>query len=351
MKKPLQLLALGAATVILVGCAQGADTVENAAETNAARGEVVKIAVHDSFPNEKFAEMASAATGHKVEVVTLGGEELPGQLVLSKEAPVADAFFGVNNYYASQLVNADVVEPYQAKLPAGAEKFVFDDKGSLTPITDSTVCMNSDPAWFKDKNLAEPETYADLLKPEYKDLAAVIDPHDATGIAFLAGTISEFGEDGYLDYWKQLRDNGAKIEAGWSDAYYGQFTQGGEGGQRPLVLSYASSPAYTVNEENTETNSRALLETCSSVIEYAGVLKGAKNPEGAKQVLDYMLSDEFQSIISDEMYVYPVSKTGKIPEVWEKFAPIPTTRHDLDAAEIDAKRETWLRDWDAAIKG
>lgn len=349
VKNSLKLVTVGAAAALLVGCAKAADPQPASAEKTAS--DTVKIAVHDNFPNDEFAQAASKATGLNVEVVSLGAEELPGQLVLTKDAPVADLFFGVNNFFASQVVEGGVVEPYKAALPAGVEKFNYDDKGSLTPITDSTVCMNSDPAWFVEKGIAEPKTYQDLLKPEYKDQIALIDAHDATGMAFLAGTIAEFGEDGYLDYWKQLQANGARIEAGWSDAYYGQFSQGGEGGTLPLVLSYASSPAYTVSEDGSKTTSKALLDTCSSVVEYAGLVKGSKNLENAKKVLAYMLTEEFQNTIADTMYVYPVNPKATVPDSWNQFAPIPSTRHDLDAAEISAKRETWLRAWSEAVNG
>lgn len=339
-------VALAAATVVLglalSGCAG------SGGDDSATASKEVTIVVHDSFPKDDFERAASEATGYDVKVVSAGdGGELTNKLVLTKGAPIADAFFGVDNIFGSRLADQGVTEPYTPeRLPAGAEDFALDDTGSLTAVDLGATCVNVDTAWFADRGLAEPASYRDLAKPEYRDLTVLLDPTaSSTGASFLVGTVAEFGEDGFADYWQSLVDNGARIEQGWSDAYYGQFTQGGGSGTRPIVVSYASSPAFTANDAGTESATRALLDTCSNQIEYAGVLKGAANPEGAKAVVDYLVSEEFQATIPDSMYMYPVDSEVAVPEAWAKFAPMPSREqaHDLPAAEIDRGREGWLR--------
>ena len=118
------------------------------------------------------------------------------------------------------------------------------------------------------------------MKPAYKDL--FVTPGATTsspGLAFLLATIAAYGEDGWQDYWTRLMANGTKLTQGWSDAYEVDFTQGGGGGDRPIVLSYDSSPAFTVDGQGGTTTS-ALLDTCFRQVEYAGVLAGAREPRG-----------------------------------------------------------------------
>ncbi|MBC9943297.1 thiamine ABC transporter substrate-binding protein [Leucobacter sp. cx-328] len=329
-----------------------------------AKSNDVTIIVHDSFVDgPEFEAAASAATGYDVKVVTAGdGGELTNKLVLTKNAPIADAFFGVDNTFASRLVENEVVDAYEPQdMPASAIQHALATDGApagnadrqfaMVGIDRGATCMNIDPAWFAEKQLAEPVTFEDLAKPEYQGLTVLIDPlSSSTGASFLASTVAAFGEDGYNAYWQSLVDNDARVAQGWDEAYYGQFTQGGEG-TYPIVLSYSSSPAWTVTEDGKATTTKALLETCSTQVEYAGVLNGAANKEGAEAVVDYLLSFEFQQQIPDAMYMYPVDEAVEMPEAWASFAPMPTAEqsHDLLPAEIEAGRETWLKQISATL--
>src|SRR5690606_7367252 len=185
------------------------------------------------------------------------------------------------------------------------------------------VCINADLGWFAENDLDLPQTLEDLADPAYRDLLVVTNPATSSpGLAFLLATIGAFGEDGWQDYWEQLRDNGVKVAAGWSDAYYVDFSGSDGEGPRPLVLSYASSPSAEVDEATGESRTVALLDTCFRQVEYAGVLANADNPEGAQLLLDFMLGDDFQAEIPDQMYGFPLSSTVELPQAWASFAPL-----------------------------
>src|SRR3546814_19361882 len=85
-------------------------------------------------------------------------------------------------------------------------------------------------------------------------------------MACLLATIAEYG-DQWPAYWKKLMANGAKLTQGWSDAYEGDFTGASDKGKRPIVVSYDTSPAFTVTDGGTTTTA-ALLDTCFEQIEY-----------------------------------------------------------------------------------
>ena len=159
-------------------------------------------------------------------------------------------------------------------------------------------------------------------------------------MAFLLTTIAAYGDE-WPDYWEDLVGNGAKITKGWEDAYNVDFTF--SGGERPIVLSYDSSPAFTVADGKSSTG--ALLDTCFEQVEYAGVIEGADNPEGGQELVEFLVGPEVQAALPTSMYVFPVVEGVELPKEWAEFATRPTDPYAVDPAEVTANRETWLREW------
>ena len=241
-----------------------------------------------------------------------------------------------------------MLAPYTSGAPAAkdAGAYAVDTSSSLTAVDFGDVCINVDHTWFTAHSLAEPVTLEDLAKPAYKDLLVV--PNAATsspGLAFLLATIGRFGADGWPAYWTSLQANGLKVDDGWSDAYETDFTGGGGNGTRPIVLSYASSPPFTVPASGGAPTTGALLGTCFRQVEYAGVLAGAKNPVGAQKLLDFLLSDAVQADIPGSMYMYPVSTSVELPTDWVTWAPLATTPFVVAPADIAKNRDTWVKAW------
>ena len=146
-------------------------------------------------------------------------------------------------------------------------------------------------------------------------------------------------------------DNGARLTSGWSDAYEVDFTAGGGDGDRPIVLSYSSSPPFTIPEGGDEPTTSALLDTCFRQVEYAGVLAGAENPEGAQALVDFMVGEEFQSALPENMYVFPVDESVELPELWEQWAETAEDPIEVDPAEIAENRDDWIREWSDLTSG
>ncbi len=338
------MLALG----LLAACgSSGSDAPSGATNPDS---KTLVVATHDSWAmsDDILAEFESK-TGITVKVQPQGDAgQLTNRLVLTKGSPLADGVYGIDNSFASRAVDEGVLAAYSsAALPDSAEKFRLDGPAAqqLTPVDYSDVCVNVDKTWFAEKELAAPTTLDDLTDPAYKDL--FVTPGATTsspGLAFLLATISAKG-DGWQDYWTRLMANGAKLTAGWSDAYEVDFTAGGGKGDRPIVTSYSSSPPFTIPEGGSEPTTSALLDTCFRQVEYAGVLKGAKNPRGMERFIDFMLGREFQAALPDNMYVYPVDASVDLPEAWAAHAPVSPDPYVVDPAEITSNRATWLREW------
>ncbi len=341
--------------LVLAGCSTLGGSDSTASEPSpTAPGEVggrVVMVTHESFNLPKRLVTAFEAESG-IDLVTRSAGDagtLTAKLSLTQDNPTGDLAFGVDNTFASRPLDESVFAAYEPTLPAGAEEFALEEGGDrLTPIDVGHVCVNIDTTWFDKQAVAPPETLADLADPTYADL--MVTPGASTssvGMAFLLSTIAAYGDE-WPDYWTRLLDNGTKVVDGWEDAYYGDFTQGGEGA-RPIVVSYDSSPAFTVPKGGGESTTAALLDTCFRQVEYAGVLEGADNPAGAEAVIDWLLSDKVQAALPTAMYVFPVSDQVEVPADWAAYAVPPTTPLSVPPADIAANREQWLADWTDVI--
>lgn len=323
--------------------------------TEPTRAEHLTVLTHESFAlSEEIKKQFENDTGISVTYVAQGDAgSLVNQLILTKDAPLGDVVFGIDNTFAGRAEQAGVLVPYtDAALPAGAEEFTSGTGDLLTPIDFGDVCVNADTGWFEKQKLKVPQTLADLADPAYKDLLVVENPASSSpGLAFLAATVGAEGEDGYLAYWEKLKANGVKVAKGWTEAYTGDFSGSSGKGPRPLVVSYATSPAFEVDEGATTSRTQALLQTCFRQVEYAGVLKDSLNEVGARKFIDYLLTKGVQSEIPEQMYMYPVDREVELPADWVKFAPLAQKPIQVDAAALADKREDWIKAWTATVLG
>ncbi len=352
-RRTLAGAVVGLAAVALTGCSLAGDG--GSADDDATAAGTVVLITHDSFAmSEEVLAAFTQETGLTVDVRALGDAgSMVNQLVLSKDAPLGDVVFGVDNTFASRALDEGIVAAYESPA-AGPEVDALapDGSGRLTAIDTGDVCVNVDHEWFADAGIPEPVTLEDLAKPEYRDLLVVQDPASSSpGLAFLLATIGAFGDGGWEQYWADLRANGVKVAAGWTDAYTIDFSGSSGEGPRPLVVSYASSPPYEVPEGSDVAPTGALLDTCFRQVEYAGVLEGAANPDGAQQLVDFMLSTAFQEAIPEQMYVYPASAEATLPESWVAFAPQATAPFEVAPEDIAANREAWVERWTDIVIG
>jgi len=341
------LAAFATLAVLAAGCSLGTDGSQESSGSDGPSKDVegsgkVVLVTHNSFDlPKKLVRKFEADTGYTL-VHTPGGDggELTSKVQLTEGDPLGDVVFGIDNTFAAGVLGSEALESYEADLPAGADAYRLPDDAEhlLTPIDTGNVCVNIDDAWFAEHRVEPPTSLQDLTAPEYRGLFVTPAATTSTpGFSFLLATIGAFGDD-WTTYWKDLLANDAKIVKGWEDAYYVDFSY--SGGDRPIVVSYDTSPAYTVDGDTSSTS--ALLDTCFRQVEYAGVLAGAKNPEGARAVIDWLLSPEVQAALPTSMYVYPVDAEAKLPEEWARFAVQPEETFEVSADDIAEHRREWL---------
>lgn len=314
----------------------------------------VVLATHDSFAmSEEVLDAFRDETGITIDVRRLGDAgALTNQLVLTKDSPVADLAYGVDTTFASRALDEDVFAAYRgAGADKGPQRYAIGDGERLTAVDVGDVCLNVDPAALAARGVPEPASLADLTRPEYTNLLVVEDPATSSpGLSFLLGTIATLGEDGWQDYWRTLTERGLLVVSGWEEAYTQEFSGSSGKGDRPIVVSYASSPAAEIGDDG-KPRTRALLDTCFQQVEYAGVLDGAANTEDARRVMDFLLSPEFQEQVPEQMYVYPSRSDVELPAAWQQAAPQPEAAATMDPADIAKNRERWIDEWRALVQG
>ena len=316
------------------------------------------VMTHDSFAVSE-AVIAAFETENQARVVFLAAGDAGAVLtkaILTRQAPLADVLYGVDNTFLSRALEAELFEAYDSPLLSGIpEQFILDPEKRVVPVDYGDVCINYDRAYFSEHGLPVPASLDELLRPEYRGLLVVENPStSSTGLAFLLASVASFGDPGYLEFWAGLRDNGVLVVDGWDTAYYTQFSASSGRGPQPMVVSYASSPAAEVvspTHLSTAPPSTSILApgTCFRQIEFAGILRGTPERELAERFLDFLLDVRFQEDLPLQMFVYPVNPQASVPPVFLQWAGNPDQPADLDPQLIDANRERWIQAWSDVI--
>ena len=333
---------------LLVSC-----TSQETATPQSTEPQTLTVMTHDSFAvSEAVVKSFEEANNAKIVFLQSGDAgAVLNKAILTKDAPLADLLFGVDNTFLSRALEADIFEAYDSPaLQEISDEFKLDSSNRALPVDYGDVCINYDKAYFAEKNLAVPKNLEDLPNPEYTELLVVENPAtSSTGLAFLLATIAHYG-DGFTDYWSALKENGVVVVDGWETAYYTNFSGSSGHGPQPMVVSYGSSPAAEVvfaetPPDDAPTASIIGPDTCFRQIEFVGILKRTERRALAEKFVDFMLSKQFQEDMPLQMFVYPVNPTAALPEEFVKYAQIPEQPASLSPDEIAANRDRWIQEW------
>jgi thiamine transport system substrate-binding protein len=315
--------------------------------------ETITVMTHDSFSISEEV-VRSFEEANNAEVVFLPGGDAGSVLnraILTRDAPLADLLFGVDNTFLSRALEEDIFESYDSPvLNEIPDTFMLDASNRALPVDYGDVCINYDKAYFEENNLAVPQSLEDLTKPEYEGLLVVENPAtSSTGLAFLLGTVAHYG-DSFTEYWQALKENGVVVVDGWETAYYTSFSGSSGRGPQPLVVSYGTSPAAEVIYAETPlddapTASITGPDTCFRQVEFVGILKGTRHRALAEKFVDFMLGQQFQEDVPLQMFVYPVNPHAALPEEFTKYAQAPEQTAQLDPNVIAENRDAWIQAW------
>ncbi|MGW1159627.1 thiamine ABC transporter substrate-binding protein [Streptomyces sp. NPDC002519] len=367
-RRQFAAVAAGLGLVTLSACGSSGSTGASGGDPK-----TVTLVSHDSWAASKSVIAAfEKESGYRVKVLTDGDAgQAVNKAILTKDNPQGDVFFGVDNTLLSRALDNGLFQPYAAKGldRVGAQYQLDRDKHRVTPIDYGDICVNYDKKYFADHKLAPPASFDDLTKPAYRNLLVTENAATSSpGLGFLLGTAARYGDGGtsrsggagsgggWQGYWKKLKDNGVKVVDGWEQAYEQEFSGSAAGrkagGDRPLVVSYASSPPAEVvyaSPRPTTAPTGVATGTCFRQIEFAGLLSNAHNPQGAKAFLDFLISRRFQEDMPLNMFVYPVVQGARVPAEFTEFGPAAKNPETMAPAQIAANRDQWVRSWTSLV--
>lgn len=333
--------------LLLAACAPESTT------TPATGPETITVMTHDSFSISEEV-VRSFEEANNADVVFLPGGDAGSVLnraILTRDAPLADLLFGVDNTFLSRALEEDIFASYDSpELDEIPDIFKLDTTNRALPVDYGDVCINYDKAYFAENNLSVPQSLEDLTKPEYEGLLVVENPAtSSTGLAFLLATVAHYG-DSFTDYWQSLKENGVVVVDGWETAYYTNFSGSSGRGPQPMVVSYGTSPAAEMIYAETPlddapTASITGPDTCFRQIEFIGILKRTRQRALAEKFVDFILGQQFQEDVPLQMFVYPVNPHAALPEEFTKYAQAPEQTAQIAPDVIAENRDAWIQAW------
>lgn len=366
----LVILILG--VILLAACGEGVSSLTPTTAGASPDGETtpgettpaeegarsLTVMTHDSFAvSEPVIRQFEEENNVDLSIIQAGdaGATL-NRAILSKGSPLADVYYGVDNTFLSRALEADIFEPYDSpQLGNIPDAYQLDAEHRALPVDFGDVCINYDKSYFEENDLPVPQTLEDLTNPEYRGLLVVESPATSSpGLAFMLATIAHFGEDGYLQYWEDLRNNDVVVVNDWETAYYTNFSGSSGAGPQPMVVSYGSSPVAEVvfaEQPLDEAPTASIVgpDTCFRQIEFVGILQGTQQRALAEAFVDFMLSETFQEDMPLQMFVFPVNQNAELPEPFVQFAQMPEQPATLDPGQIASNRETWIQSWNDTV--
>jgi thiamine transport system substrate-binding protein len=337
----------------------GQGPIETAPATTIADASgALRVVTHDSFAvSEDVLKAFEDRTGIQVELISDGDAvEVVNKAILTKDDPQADVLFGIDSNTLTKAFDAELFEPYESPgLSTVDASYQLDDEHRVTPVDHGDVCLNYDKAWFASEGVAPPTSMDDLTGEAYAGTLVTENPATSTpGLAFLLATVAKYGPDGWQSYWKDLRANEVSVVDGWETAYYTSFSGSSGKGDRPIVVSYATSPPFEVidlDPQPAEAPTAVIEDSCFRQVEFAGVLSDTERPAAARAFIDFLLSTAFQDDLPEQMYVLPVSSAATVPETIAKYSVDPSDPLSLPADEISADSATWVDEWTRTVLG
>ena len=313
--------------------------------------EELRVLVHKSFalPKPLLAQFETDA-GVKLSLIQAGDAvEMLNKLILTRAHPIADVVFGIDNALVAKAEASGVLEPHGKTAPAGSAMPVW---AQVLPVNYSYVTLNYDKAAVAKSGLALPGSLEDLTQAAYRNWLVVENPATSSpGHAFLLATIAGMGEEKAFDWWARMRANGLKVSKGWSEAYYTEFSR--NGGSRPLVVGYATSPAAEVfySKEKITDSPTASLFLKGGVfrqVEGVALVKGGGQREAASKFIDFLRSGAVQEALQTSMWMFPLDASTPRAEVM-RHATEPATFETLSPEVIAQKSSQWVSRWTRVV--
>lgn len=300
------------------------------------------IYTYDSFTNKwgpgpKIKEAFEKSCNCTLKFVALeDGVSLLSRLILEGKHTKADLILGLDTNLTADARATGLFTPHGITMKSSSlpekwtdETFLPYDYGYFAFVYDKT------------KLEKPPTSLKELIENKDGPKILIQDPRTSTpGLGLLLWIKKVYG-DKAQEAWEKLAPRIVTVSKGWSEAY-GLFLKD----EAPMVLSYTTSPAYhIIAEEKDNFTTAKFSEGHYQQIEVAGIVKASKQFELSKTFLNFMLSEDFQSVIPTNNWMYPANlPSDKLPEAFKTLTdPAPTLL--FNDIEVAKSRKAWVKEW------
>ncbi len=248
------------------------------------------------------------ATGIKVNFVRFSSGEALARVIAEKSNPRVDVLFGgpVETFAAG--IKEGIFEPYKPPSFAALPPRFKHPEGQWVAVADDPLVFMSNNKFLKENTLKSPASWDDLLHPAYKNMLQMADARTSgTAVTRLFSILEVYGrdEEKAFAYMKKLRRN---VQL---------YTKSGGGGTLPVGLGQAAAGIFFIVDA-LDTKAKGYDVTISFPKEGIGtsaeaiaLIKGAKNPELGKKLIDWAASPAMQSLYAK----YKINFVPTHPEV------------------------------------
>lgn len=258
---------------------------------------------------KEYGKVFQEETGDSIKFISIDG--IVGRLKLEKKRPKADIVVGLTELTTEVAKREGLILPYVPQNIGNIKNKNFKMSSEyVTPMDYGILAIN-----YNKEKIPNPPKSLKELGAMTKQLMVENPKVSITGEEALQWSVALYGEN-WLEFWKELKPAIYSVEPGWSEAF-AKFTAG----EAPMMVGYATSNLFFIGEDSSKYDS-FLLEDGNYIYQEGAALVNKKEvKDGAKKFMERVLSDEFQKIMSEENYMFPVTNI----EVSEGFKNVPTT--------------------------
>src|SRR5215218_8272689 len=232
------------------------------------------------------------ATGIKVNFLRFSSGEALARIMAEKNNPRVDVLFGgpVETFAAG--IKENVFESYKPPSAAALPTRFKHVDGQWTAIADDPLVFMTSAKFLAENKLSAPTSWDDLLNPAYKGMLQMADARTSgTAVTRIFSVLEVNGrdEDKAFAYLKKLRQN---VQV---------YTKSGGGGTLPTGLGQAAGGIFFIVDA-LETKAKGYdvvisfpKEGIGTSAEAIALIKGAKNPDGGKKLIDWATSPAMQN--------------------------------------------------------
>lgn len=300
------------------------------------------VYTYDSFtsewgPGPQIKSAFEAQCNCSLEMVGLeDGVSMLNRLKLEGKNTRADILLGIDTSLTADARASGLFEPHGITL----------ENSTLPAPWQSELFLPYDYGYFafvynREKLANPPTSLRQLVEAEQGPSILVQDPRTSTpGLGLLLWIKKVYGDEAD-EAWARLSSRIVTVSKGWSEAY-GLFLKG----EADMVLSYTTSPAYHIIAENDARFAAARFsEGHYQQIEVAGLVQSSQQKQLARDFLEFMLSEKFQTIIPTTNWMYPAAlSSDRLPQDFGRLIdPSPVLL--LDDKLVASKRKTWVDEW------